>query len=54
MSAFEWGNCVLGEVRKNLRWADAKDVKSEIDVQLRDLLGAKTAADLEKPSKTKV
>ncbi|KAF6031706.1 QARS [Bugula neritina] len=44
---------LLGEVKKSYKWADGKDVKSEIDVQLRDLLGPKTAADLEKPKAKK-
>ncbi|CAB0002987.1 unnamed protein product [Nesidiocoris tenuis] len=36
---------VLQEVKKTLRWADFRDVKNEIDVQLLDLLGPKTEAD---------
>uniref|UniRef100_A0A0A9YX86 glutamine--tRNA ligase n=2 Tax=Lygus hesperus TaxID=30085 RepID=A0A0A9YX86_LYGHE len=36
---------LLQEVKKTLKWADFKDVKNEIDVQLLDLLGPKTEAD---------
>lgn len=37
---------LMAEVRKVLKWADGKAVKSEIDVQVLDLLGPKTDADL--------
>lgn len=37
---------IMADVRAQLQWADGKHVKSEIDVQLFDLLGAKTAEDL--------
>lgn len=36
---------LLQEVRNSLRWADFKDVKNEVDVQLLDLLGPKTDSD---------
>lgn len=36
---------LMAEVRKVLKWADGKNVKNEIDVQIFDLLGAKTDAD---------
>ena len=42
---------LMGEVRKKLPWADGKAVKSEIDVQILDLLGPKTEADLAPPPK---
>jgi glutaminyl-tRNA synthetase len=35
-----------GEVRSKLKWADGKQMKSEIDVQIFDLLGEKTEEDL--------
>ncbi len=35
-----------GEVRSKLKWADGKQVKSEVDVQIFDLLGEKTEEDL--------
>ncbi|CAH1783319.1 unnamed protein product, partial [Owenia fusiformis] len=44
---------LMGETRKSLKWADAKIVKSEIDMQVLDLLGPKTAADMTKPAKQK-
>lgn len=37
---------ILADVRAKLPWADGKAVKSEVDVQIFDLLGAKTEADL--------
>ena len=37
---------LMAEVRKNLKWADGKAVKSEFDMQVLDLLGTKTEADL--------
>ncbi|XP_055902972.1 probable glutamine--tRNA ligase [Eupeodes corollae] len=47
---------VMQEVRNQLKWADGKAVKSEIEVQIFDLLGPKTEADLKplpKPDKKK-
>ena len=43
-----------GEVRQALKWADGKAIKNEVDMQVLDLLGPKTDADREKPTKTKV
>ena len=37
---------LMAEVRKKLKWADGKAVKSEFDMQILDLLGTKTEADL--------
>jgi len=37
---------VLGEVSKKLKWVDMKSVKSEIEMQMFDLLGPKTAEDM--------
>lgn len=42
---------IMQEIRTKLPWADGKHVKSEIEVQLFDLLGEKTAADLAPPPK---
>ena len=42
---------LMGNVRKALKWADGKAVKSEIDVQVLDILGPKTEADLAPPPK---
>lgn len=36
----------MQQVRNTLMWADGKAVKNEFDVQLLDLLGPKTDADL--------
>ncbi|CAK9291915.1 unnamed protein product [Gordionus sp. m RMFG-2023] len=33
---------IIGEVRKHLKWAEGKNVKSEIDIQILNLLGPKT------------
>ncbi|KAH3819313.1 glutamine--tRNA ligase-like isoform X1 [Dreissena polymorpha] len=44
---------ILAEARAKLRWADGKAVKNEVDMQVLDLLGPKTDADLEKPVKQK-
>ncbi|KAI4379144.1 hypothetical protein MLD38_005480 [Melastoma candidum] len=44
---------LLGHVRKKLPWADAKIVKQIVDAKLYELLGERTAADDEKPSKKK-
>lgn len=37
---------IMQEVREKLPWADGKQVKNEVDVQVFDLLGEKTEADL--------
>lgn len=37
---------LMMEVREQLPWADGKQVKNEVDVQVFDLLGEKTEADL--------
>ncbi|XP_043287054.1 probable glutamine--tRNA ligase [Venturia canescens] len=37
---------LLQEVRKALKWADGKAIKNEVDLQLLDLLGPRTEADL--------
>ena len=42
---------LMAEVRKKLPWADGKAVKSEFDVQVLDMLGPKTEADLAPPPK---
>ncbi len=42
---------LMGAVRKEHPWADGKAVKNEIDVQILDLLGPKTEADLAPPPK---
>lgn len=42
---------VMQEVRDELPWADGKQVKNEVDVQIFDLLGEKTEADLAPPPK---
>ncbi|KAJ9163333.1 hypothetical protein P3X46_023011 [Hevea brasiliensis] len=44
---------LFGHVRKRLPWADPKIVKQLIDAKLFELLGERTAADNEKPSKQK-
>lgn len=44
---------ILADVRAKLPWADGKAVKSEVDVQIFDLLGAKTEADLAPLTSTK-
>lgn len=46
----------MQDVRKQLKWADGKALKSEVDMQVLDLLGPKTEADkkpLPKPIKEK-
>ena len=48
---FNTGPLMAG-VRNRLLWADGKAVKAEIDLQLLDLLGPKTDADLAPPPKT--
>jgi glutaminyl-tRNA synthetase len=40
---------ILQDVRGKMPWADGKAVKSEVDVQIFDLLGPKTEADLAPP-----
>lgn len=42
---------IMQEVRTDLKWADGKAVKNEIDVQLFKLLGPKTEQDLAPPPK---
>uniref|UniRef100_A0A1L8DRP0 Probable glutamine--tRNA ligase n=1 Tax=Nyssomyia neivai TaxID=330878 RepID=A0A1L8DRP0_9DIPT len=42
---------IMQEVRTALPWADGKAVKSEVEVQIFDLLGPKTEADLAPPPK---
>ncbi|XP_074645697.1 glutamine--tRNA ligase-like [Tubulanus polymorphus] len=44
---------ILGEVKQKLKFADGKALKHEVDMQILDLLGPKTAADMEKPTKQK-
>ncbi|KAK7499971.1 hypothetical protein BaRGS_00008819 [Batillaria attramentaria] len=44
---------ILGEAKAKLKWADGKAIKNEVDMQILDLLGPKTEADLEKPAKQK-
>lgn len=44
---------ILADVRAKLPWADGKAVKSEVDVQIFDLLGPKTEADLAPPPSNK-
>lgn len=41
-------------VRNELKWADGKAVKSEMDLMVMNLLGPKTEADLAPPPATKV
>ncbi|XP_043564583.1 glutamine--tRNA ligase [Chiloscyllium plagiosum] len=42
---------IMGEVRNKLKWADGKIIKNEVDLQVLNLLGPKTEADLEKKAK---
>lgn len=42
---------LMQEVREQLPWADGKQLKNEFDVQIFDLLGEKTEADLTPPAK---
>ncbi|XP_010551245.1 PREDICTED: glutamine--tRNA ligase, cytoplasmic [Tarenaya hassleriana] len=44
---------LFGHVRKRLPWADPKIVKKVIDDKMLELLGERTAADNEKPTKKK-
>ncbi|XP_049960413.1 probable glutamine--tRNA ligase [Schistocerca serialis cubense] len=37
---------IMQEVRKRLKWADGKALRNEVDIQILDLLGPKTEADL--------
>ncbi|CAH0721689.1 unnamed protein product, partial [Brenthis ino] len=37
---------IMQAVRADLKWADGKAIKNEVDVQILDLLGPKTEADL--------
>lgn len=41
----------MQQVRTILKWADGKAIKNEFDIQLLDLLGPKTDADLALPTK---
>jgi glutaminyl-tRNA synthetase len=36
---------IMQEVRQELKWADGKEIKHEVDLQVLDLLGPKTEAD---------
>ncbi|KAL0839596.1 hypothetical protein ABMA28_016282 [Loxostege sticticalis] len=42
---------IMQAVRVDLPWADGKAIKNEVDVQILDLLGPKTEADLAPPPK---
>lgn len=44
---------IMQAVRADLTWADGKAIKSEVDVQIFDLLGPKTEADLAPVPKAK-
>ncbi|KAL1464363.1 hypothetical protein WDU94_004015 [Cyamophila willieti] len=44
---------LMQEVRTQLKWADGKYIKSEVDVQVLNLLGPKTEADLAPVPKVK-
>ncbi|XP_041973092.1 probable glutamine--tRNA ligase [Aricia agestis] len=43
---------IMQAVRADLKWADGKAIKNEVDVQILDLLGPKTEADLAPVPKT--
>ncbi|XP_026326443.1 probable glutamine--tRNA ligase isoform X2 [Hyposmocoma kahamanoa] len=43
---------VMQAVRADLPWADGKAIKNEVDIQIFDLLGPKSEADLAPPPKT--
>ncbi|CAG4964530.1 unnamed protein product [Parnassius apollo] len=43
---------IMQAVRAELRWADGKAIKNEVDIQILDLLGPKTEADLAPIPKT--
>uniref|UniRef100_A0A8C5TIB2 glutamine--tRNA ligase n=1 Tax=Malurus cyaneus samueli TaxID=2593467 RepID=A0A8C5TIB2_9PASS len=45
---------LMGEARNQLRWADGKTIKNEVDLQVLHLLGPKTEADLEKKPKVRL
>lgn len=36
----------MQKVRQELKWADGKEIKNEVDLQVLDLLGPKTEADI--------
>jgi len=42
---------LMGKVRGGLKWADGKEIKAQVEIQLLDLLGPKTDADLLPPPK---
>ena len=42
---------LMADVRKSQPWADGKAVKAEMDMQILDILGPKTDADLAPPPK---
>lgn len=42
----------MQEVRQELKWADGKAIKNEVDMQVLDILGPKTEED-KKPIKSK-
>eukprot|EP01114_Cavostelium_apophysatum_P010828 TRINITY_DN2495_c0_g1_i1.p1 TRINITY_DN2495_c0_g1~~TRINITY_DN2495_c0_g1_i1.p1 ORF type:complete len:814 (-),score=239.51 TRINITY_DN2495_c0_g1_i1:35-2335(-) len=42
---------ILGAVRDSLKWANTLDIKEEVDAQVKELLGEKTAEDNAKPVK---
>ena len=42
---------LMGKVRSQLKWADGKEIKAQVEIQLLDLLGPKTDADLLPPPK---
>lgn len=44
---------IMSEARNKLKFADGKIIKNEVDMQILDLLGPKTEADLAKPVKQK-
>lgn len=41
----------MGKVRGQLKWADGKEIKAQVEIQLLDLLGPKTDSDLLPPPK---
>ncbi|CAG2054250.1 unnamed protein product [Timema podura] len=42
---------IMQDVRTKLKWADGKEIKNEVDLQILDLLGPKTESDLAPPQK---
>lgn len=44
---------LMAEARKELPFADGKFIKNEVELQILDILGPKTADDMIKPAKTK-